>query len=100
MLLFQNANSEISSSLLTAQPHSEPSSRREAQRQPVSAGLVPRGHQELPWSKDHQLHHVLEEWTGLLRSAAPLQARRNVRNAQEHGEVVLCVFFSALGVNG
>lgn len=79
---FQNINSEISSSLLTAQPHPKPSSRREAQCQPVPAGLVPRGHQELPWSEDHQLHHILEERAGLLRSAAPLQTRRHVRNTQ------------------
>lgn len=80
--------SEFFSSPPTAQPHPKPSSRRETQRQPVSAGLVPRGHQKLPWSEDHQLHHILEERAGLLRSAAPLQTRRDVRNLPAHGEIL------------
>lgn len=60
------------------QPHAQPRPGGEAQRQPVAAGLVPRGHQELPRREDHQLHHLVEERPGLLRPAAPLQARRHV----------------------
>lgn len=109
VVFFQNINSEFFSSLLTAQPHPKPSSRRETQRQPVSAGLVPRGHEKLPWSEDHQLHHILEERTGLLRSAAPLQTGRDVRNLLAHREnfslivsvsTLLYVVLTVVDVNG
>lgn len=72
------SSSSSLSSLPAAQPRPEPGSGREAQRKPVSAGLVPRGHQELPWGEDHQLHHLMEEWAGFLRPAAPLQTWHNV----------------------
>lgn len=112
ILFFQNINCAFLSSLMTAQPHPKPSSRREAQCQPVSAGLVPRGHEKLPWSEDHQLHHILEERTGLLCSAAPLQTGRDVRNILAHTEnfsliislggfsIVIYVALSVVDVNG